>query len=258
MKISGKLWNSFNIALSMYSRLPAAQCQWTEENETYVLCFFPVVGIAIGLFSYLWVLLSGFLSMRAALRTVILMVLPVLVSGGIHLDGFLDTCDALSSCRGKEERVRILKDPHTGAFALIWGIVYFLLLYGILDSLSGRMVWVYLFCFVISRSLSAISVVSFPKFSSGGTVTAFSRNASDRTTRIVCACFLFSAAVCMFFIQPVYAGAAIFGALLAFVLYYRCAMHSFGGINGDLAGFFLSLCELLIPLCIVAVSFITG
>ncbi len=256
MKILKQCWSSLNIAFSMYSRIPAAQCDWTEENEKYVMCFFPWIGAVIGVLCVLWCMLSDFLNMRQALRNVILLVIPTAVSGGIHLDGFLDTCDALSSWRPREKRLEILKDSHTGAFAIICGIAWFFLLYGVLDSLSGRMIGVYACSFVISRSLSAISVVTLPKASAEGTVAGFSRSAQTRVTQIVCGCYILVSAVIMFLIQPLYAAAALVGAALSFLYYYRCAMTRFGGINGDLAGFFLSVCEAAVPFMIAAVSFL--
>ena len=42
------LWNSFLIALSMYSRIPVPQAEWTEKNLCWALCFFPLVGAVIG------------------------------------------------------------------------------------------------------------------------------------------------------------------------------------------------------------------
>jgi adenosylcobinamide-GDP ribazoletransferase len=56
----------------------------------------------------------------------------------------------------------------------------------------------------------------------------------------------------MIWLHPVYGLAAIAGAGLTFLWYYRLAMKNFGGINGDLAGCFLSVCELVMPLAIVA------
>ena len=44
---------------------------------------------------------------------------PWLATGFLHLDGFMDSCDAILSRRDLEERRRILKDPHTGSFAVI-------------------------------------------------------------------------------------------------------------------------------------------
>lgn len=55
---------------------------------------------------------------------------PGSVTGGIHLDGLLDTADALSSYKTKEEKLEILKDSHAGAFAIIIGICWFVLVSG--------------------------------------------------------------------------------------------------------------------------------
>jgi adenosylcobinamide-GDP ribazoletransferase len=62
--------------------------------------------------------------------------------------------------------------------------------------------------------------------------------------------------VCVLAIQPVYGAAAVAAALLTFFWYYRMAMKQFGGINGDLAGCFLSVCELVVPFVLVVVSVI--
>ncbi len=51
------------------------------------------------------------------------------LTGFLHLDGLLDLADALLGARPREERLRILKDPHLGAFAFGVGGVYLLLLF---------------------------------------------------------------------------------------------------------------------------------
>ena len=246
------LWNSLNIAFSMYSRLPAAQCDWSEENTKYVMCFFPLIGAVIGALCFGWDALAGYLGLQSPLRNVVLMLIPLAVSGGIHLDGLLDTADAMSSWRPREKRLEILKDSHAGAFAVITCAAYFFLMYGALDMITGKLVRVYIFTFVVSRSLSAVSVVTFPKASAEGTVAGFSKNAQTRVIQATSLVYLAVCAVAMFALQPVFATAALVGALLTFLWYHHMAMKHFGGINGDLAGCFLSLCELVMPLAIVA------
>lgn len=247
-----RLWNSLNIALSMYSRLPAAQCDWTEENTKYVMCFFPLIGVVIGALCLGWDALAGYLGLRAPLRNVVLMLIPLAVSGGIHLDGLLDTADAMSSWRPREKRLEILKDSHAGAFAVIACAAYFFLMYAVLDMVAGELVRAYVFSFVVSRSLSAVSVVTFPKALAEGTVAGFSKNAQTRVIQATSLVYLAVCAVAMSAMQPVLAAAALVGALLTFLWYYRMAMKHFGGINGDLAGCFLSVCELVMPIAIVA------
>ena len=93
--------------------------EWKPESMRYMMCFFPLVGVVIGLLLAGWVWLSGALGFGAILRGAGSVLIPAAVSGGIHLDGFADTCDALASNAGPERRGEILKDPHTGAFAVI-------------------------------------------------------------------------------------------------------------------------------------------
>ena len=120
-------WNGFKIAFSMYSKIPMPQSQWSRENMRYALGFFPMVGLVIGLL--VWAVAELFESLGTAqgqlFRVSVLTVLPVLISGGIHLDGFLDVSDAMSSWQERDRRLEILKDSHAGAFAIICCAVYF-------------------------------------------------------------------------------------------------------------------------------------
>ena len=246
-----RFWNSMNIAFSMYSRLPAAQCDWSEENMKYVMCFFPWIGAVIGAICIGWEMLAAKLGLDAPLGTIILMLIPIVISGGIHLDGLLDTADALSSWRPREKRLEILKDSHAGAFAIIVCVIYFFLLYGVLDLIEHEMILIYGFTFVISRSFSAFSVVTFPKASAKGTVAGFSKNAETRIIQGTVLIYIMICSVCMIMLHPIYGATAAAGSVLTFIWYYRMAMKQFGGINGDLAGCFLTVCELVMPFLMV-------
>ncbi len=253
-----RLWCSMNIAFSMYSRLPAAQCDWSDENMKYVMCFFPWIGAVIGALCFGWDAFASWLGLEGPLRTIILMLIPVAVSGGIHLDGLLDTADAMSSWRPREKRLEILKDSHAGAFAVITCAVYFSLLYGVLDLVRGELVNIYAFSFVVSRSLSGFSVVTFPKASVDGTVAGFSRSAETRVIQAAELACLLLCVIAMVLLQPLYGAAALAGAMFTFWWYHRMAMKHFGGINGDLAGCFVSVCELAMPLAAAAASLVSG
>lgn len=49
-----KLWNSFKIAFSMYSKIPMPASDWKKENMRYIMCFFPLIGVIIGGVVWLW------------------------------------------------------------------------------------------------------------------------------------------------------------------------------------------------------------
>ena len=92
-----KFYHSFLIAFSMYSKIPMPQCEWNEENMAYAMCFFPWIGVAIGGVTWLWGTFGTYLGLSSAFYTVILTLIPWFLTGGIHLDGLLDTADAMSS-----------------------------------------------------------------------------------------------------------------------------------------------------------------
>lgn len=117
-----RLFTPLFMAWGMFSAIPCPCKLWDESRRSAMLSWLPVVGFLHGLIWYwgalvLRVLLGGGLLMAA-----VLCLLPWITSGGIHLDGYMDCCDAIFSRRNLEERRRILKDSHVGAFAVI-GVV---------------------------------------------------------------------------------------------------------------------------------------
>ena len=240
------LWNSFKAAFAMFSKIPMPMVDWKKENIKYMMCFFPFVGTAIGILTWL---AGGGLGVHVALEpfflAVILTVIPVFITGGIHVDGLLDTSDALSSWQSRERRLEILKDSNAGAFAVITAGIYFLTWYGAYSQMwrNGKALLIMAMGFMVSRCFSGISVVTFPKARKDGTVAEFSRKSEDITVRNVLVIYLAVLLVLMVLVQPVLGILAFLGALAVFVWYHHMAMKFFGGITGDLAGFFLCTCE---------------
>lgn len=242
---------SFIIAFSMYSRIPMPRVNWTERGMKYSMCFFPLVGAVIGMCNVGVFYGMQALSFGRVCMAVFLTALPVLLNGGIHMDGFLDTVDARRSYKPKEERLKILKDPHAGAFAIIYGGVYFLLMFGLFCEIEATQMTALAFGYVYSRILSGLSVVAFPKAKKEGTVAAFADAAQKRVKGIL----IVQAVVCgavWIWVNPLYGIVCMAVGALVFVYYYFMSKKQFGGITGDLAGYFLQLCELLELAAVVA------
>ena len=89
--------DSLLMAFSLYSKIPVPQRQWNDKSMKYCICFLPLVGAVIGVLQYFAFILLQRLSLGAVFRGAALSMLPVLVTGGIHMDGYLDTCDAIHS-----------------------------------------------------------------------------------------------------------------------------------------------------------------
>ncbi len=234
---------SLVIAFSIYSAIPVPQFEWKEEDMKYMLCFFPWVGAVAGICFYLWNCLCVKFSVGNLCRIMVGAALPIVITGGIHMDGFMDTMDALHSYGAKEKKLEILKDPCIGAFSVIMLAVYGLLYLGafsvtdddrLLRAVSGG--------FFLSRCLSGISAVSFPAAKKEGMLFRFA-DASQKN--IVRWSLCMQGVCCMGFMlwQTFWAAAAIGMALCCFFYYYWRCRKEFGGITGDTAGFFVLLCE---------------
>ena len=125
----------------MYSRIPMPRMDWTEERMRYALCFFPLIGAVIGAVEIATFALCEILGAGVLFRTCLLTAVPLLITGGIHMDGYLDVTDARHSYGEREKKLAILKDPHTGAFAIIGLGLYLLLYAGAVSELVGADVW---------------------------------------------------------------------------------------------------------------------
>lgn len=269
------MFHSFIIAFSTYSKIPMPRVKWEEKGMRFSMCFFPLVGAVIGAVNLgIYVLLTRVVSCSTFLLATLLVVTPILITGGIHMDGFLDTVDAKSSYGSKEEKLSILKDPHTGAFAIIWGIVYFLLYEGLMVELVDREftftsacgfclpwqpekggLWVYALSFVFVRALSGLSVVTFKPAKKDGMLTSMAQ-ASDKVVKLIMVLWLILVGALVVVIHPVAGGVSVAVSLSVFWYYGQMAAKNFGGITGDLAGYFLQVAELMNLLGLVVVQLI--
>lgn len=247
------LWNNFKVAFAMYSKIPMPAADWNKESMKYAMCFFPWIGLVIGLIEYGLYRLLVFFSAGELFAAAAAVLVPVLVTGGIHLDGYLDTMDALSSWREKERRLEILKDSHAGAFAVIMGGVWFTAELGAASEINGAVFPAFAALFWISRCFSALSVLWFPSANPKGTAAAFGRQAQRKAVTAVMLVYLAVAGVFLWMVHPVCL-TLLPAAALVWLCYYRMSRKYFGGITGDLAGWFVSVCEAAGMLWLAAVS----
>lgn len=238
------------IALSMYSRIPMPAWEWKTAEQKYVFCFFPLIGVMQGALFYGLFFFCQYFSLPGLCFCLAGTTLPVLFTGGIHMDGFLDTLDGLHSYQEKERRLEILKDPHTGAFAVIGALVYFFLYAAGLSLVkSGKTGILVGIGFVLSRTLSAVALLCFKKAKQEGLLYGFSENSAKKAVMITLGFWFLGAFGVLFYffgrrgIFCLLAGLCVFG-------YYRYkAYASFGGTTGDVAGWFVCLFELVFLWC---------
>ena len=165
------------VAFAMFSAVPVPQFDWNEKNMRYSLCAFPLVGVLCGA---LWCVCAS-LPLPAMVRAAGFCLIPVWVTGGIHLDGYADTCDALCSYGDTQKKLDILKDPHCGAFAVIrlcsYFVAYFALCCCVQFTPQVGAVW--LLALVLERACSGYAVAAFPLAKNTGLAHTFA-TAADR------------------------------------------------------------------------------
>lgn len=236
-------------AFATYSAVPVPRFQWDADTPGLALCWFPAVGVVCGGALCGWYALCRALAAGSALFAAGAVCLPLLLTGGIHMDGFMDTVDAISSHQPREKKLEILKDPHCGAFAVMYCGLWLLLAFGLFTALytAGTVMAV---CpgYVLSRALSVLCAVTLPNARGGGML--FEGTVRLRRAAVTAAMSAVAAIACggMLCIAPAAGGCAALLALLAVPAYRAAARRLFGGATGDTAGFFLQLCELALLL----------
>lgn len=239
---------SFVSAFLMYSRIPMPSVAWKEENRRYALCFFPLIGAVIGALLLLWYRVCLLLGFGELLFAAVGVAIPIAVTGGIHLDGFCDVCDAKASCGSRWRMFEIMSDSHIGAFAAIKLAVYLLVQVGIFaeiyETKSNALQLVCALTFVLSRALSGLAAVTFKNAKSRGTLHQFAKPAHKGITIAAESIFVVVTCAAMLLLNPAGGMGAIMGAAVVFAYYRVFSYRTFGGITGDLAGYFLQLCEL--------------
>jgi len=232
-----RFWNAFWMCYGMFTALPCPWRHWDESARDLMLVCLPIVGALLGV---LWTALSalGMSWLTPSLQAALIAALPWLLTGFIHLDGYMDTCDAILSWRPLEQRLRILKDVHTGAFAVVGLGILMMFSYAAAFDLEGSNLQALIFVPVISRCGSAFCVLTLKPIGH----SEYAQTTGKHTHRLaVAAMWLIAVAVCAVWLKMLAIALLIETAVYAASMAW--AYHTLQGISGDVAGFALSTAE---------------
>ena len=240
-----QLVTAFSMCQTMFCRIPFPLKKWEEAARPYLLLFLPLVGLEIGALWLLTDILLRHLGIPAPIYGFAMTAVPFLLTGGIHLDGFMDVADAIGSWRELEKRRAILKDSLVGAVAVIWVIFLMLGYFAVFSSVTGKtQLQCLLLVPVVSRCCSALAVTGLKPMST-------SQYAQQKKPKAHIAVLLVMLCACLgagFLLCGKY-GAALLGCLAGYGFALRHAYRSLEGMNGDISGYALTVGEL----CAVAV-----
>ena len=239
------LFETVIVAFSMFSALPVPRIAWNRRNMRWALCAFPLVGAVIGCLWWGWEALCVRLALPELLQAAGLCLLPAAATGGIHLDGYADTCDALASHSSPERRQEILKDSHCGAFAVIRLCMYFTGYLALCSAvrLDARGLAGAGLSFVLSRTLSGFAIAVFPLAKKSGLAYTFAASADKTAVGWILGIAALLLCGAMWLLGGAGGGTMTLAAVIVLWGYVRTARRDFGGISGDLAGWFLQRAE---------------
>jgi len=240
--------NSFLLALSFLTIIPAYGNKVAEEKEmANSLYAYPLVGLFIGGCLALMAYVSDFLSLGLG-GDALIVILWIILTGGLHKDGLMDTADGLFSGKDKECKLEIMKDSRVGAMGVIALGAVLLLKFSFLASLPIQYkMLALLLAPVIGRTIMVYSIVCFPYArSKPGLGKCFGEKVSKVKFLVVLA---FSLIVAFFAIGPIGVGLALVTLLVAAVI-AKCVGSVLGGQTGDTYG---ALCEISETIFLIAI-----
>lgn len=249
-----KYYKSFIMALSMFTIIPTPYIEWDDEGVKNMMKFYPLVGLIVG---SIWSVIYYFITLfncSLILKSAVVMMVPFIITGMLHLDGFMDVCDAILSRRDRTEKLRILKDSTIGAFAVVSLVMLFFMQFGAVHSIISKNMPAYVFMIipVVSRAIVCFFLVSIVTIKESSLGTYFKKGTGLGDKVLMGIIFVLCTIISF----------AMFGyeGLLSILLIgigvsscvYKC-IKEFGGISGDVSGFSLVVGELLglIGFCIL-------
>ena len=231
--------HAFAMCQSMFCAIPAPQL-WDEKARDKILLFLPVVGLEIGLIWTGLAWLCRLLHLPALVTALFLSAYPYIVTGFLHLDGYMDVTDAVRSWRDLERRREILKDSHVGSFAVI-GIVLLLIgQFAVFASAPADANCLILsFIPAVSRCCSALAVTGLKPMST----SQYADRQKPGSHLTVLSIMLILCLAAGFLLCGKYVFCLV-GCIVSYGFALGRAYKSLEGMNGDIAGYALSIGEL--------------
>ncbi|WP_347490921.1 adenosylcobinamide-GDP ribazoletransferase [Desulfoscipio sp. XC116] len=166
---------SFCFALQHLTRINIYRGAFDEQAFGRAAVFFPVVGLLLGSLLLLAQILLTYV-FSAPLVAALLVVLMVIMTGGMHLDGFMDTVDGVFSGRPRARKLEIMRDSRVGAFGVLGLLCLLLLKYNAFLTIAESLIYqAILLAAIISRWSMVYAIACFPYARKEGLGTLYNR-----------------------------------------------------------------------------------
>lgn len=245
----------FRIAWQFLTIIPSPfRREYGAEDLGKSISFFPVVGLFLGLVLFGLDILLG-LFLPSILINVLLVIALVILTGGLHLDGFIDTCDGFAIKSSTLDRLKVMSDSRVGGFGVVGGCCLILAKFASLVALPQELRASALILMpMMSRWGMVYAISIFPLAKKEGMGWAIKRGASF-WGMVVATLFSFI----MVLVLLKWWGAALLAALgliLLVVSKYLCSR--FGGLTGDTYGAINEFAEVVVLILMLLIGELGG
>ena len=223
----------------------------TQENFEDATWHIPLIG---WLNVLLLAMLYTFLEVPADLKLFLILVIPVLLSGGMHEDGLADSADGLFGGLNKERRLAIMKDPRVGSFGVLSLVLYSL---GYFLALKNLPAFAVISALAIALPLARLSgpllAALLPYARAEVDANKAKHYLSGNRKKLVFSCF-WCLPILLFMPTPTFGAVLILGFALTL---FGCGWFfkkKLGGITGDCLGAAIKITELVL-LWLIALHF---
>ena len=248
---------SFLMCWQMFLWIPCPSRKWDDSKRKEMLLWLPVIGLIVGALWYLiYFLFDMYGKGIGPVAAAVLTVIPWIITGFMHMDGYMDCADAALYFGSKEKKIEILKDSHVGSFAVIAAVMLGVLQFAALlqigtNSPGFRNMLVLIFIPALSRCCSVENLFWLKSLSTSEYADLPMKE--KRRYRVVpvlegAACLasvFFLCCIKCFFALLI--GMAIEEAV---IIYLR---KNLGGFSGDVSGAAITAGELA---CLIALAFV--
>lgn len=241
------------IVIAFLTRIPVKiNFSFGEEELGKTARYFPLVGLLLGLLVAGVVYVFGFIDVQ--LGAVMGIITGIALTGGLHLDGAMDTADGIFSARTPERMLEIMKDSRVGAHGVTTAVILLLFKFVLYQNIwqSGKIFWAIPMAFIISRWLMVLAILYFPGARPNGLghiFVKYKRPADFPIATVIALAPVVIFAQWISFIPIV----TVFGFSWIFCTYLR---HVLGGLTGDTYGALTELSEVVYLLATVGCDII--
>lgn len=246
-----KILESIVVAFQFLTRLYLPiNVEWDTANLRRSLMWFGLVGAFIGVILAGAMTLFNRLDLIPAVAAIIILLIWIFITGGMHIDGISDMADGFFSMRDKEKTLEIMKDSHVGAFGVITIVFLLLIKFEMLKEfiIIEKNVWLFILPPTIARIAAGLVLSFYETTKKSGLGYTF--HSSD--PRIFWA-IGFIVTLIISSILNIKSLIFIGIAILASNLMALWAKKKIGGLNGDIYGAIVETVEVMgmVFICVV-------